>query len=431
MPKTKIPVKQIRDLSVSESTGLTIGITAGNFKINGNYHEFAGQSNFALTASSINYVELNDAGSVVANTSAFTSANIPLAEVVTNVSSVTSIVDKRPILSNGGVFIPAPVSSTDNYLVRFNGTFGQVQDADIYVSDLGWMGLGSVAAGGSPGQLLHLGDGNMLIEGGGETAFMWKRDIIMTGGASGTSTNPIFQVGRIIQAGDGDPEIRFIYSDDAAVERVIMELDRKGIIASVKQAIGSHFEGFVAGDVQPFFRLNSYPDMRLEMGPGGTTAPDVAVARGATDMLNFMTGPGTPVTRMSVTDTGGIVAAGKNIIWNDNSGSKFAGFKAPTAMTTSTVWDLPVNDGANGEVLSTNGSGVLSWTSAGGGAGIGSGIITSVTYTNGLVSQYISDGTTVDITYDSSYNRVSSKTDGVTTETYNYNPDGTLATITT
>jgi hypothetical protein len=100
----------------------------------------------------------------------------------------------------------------------------------------------------NPGERLHLGDGNFLIEGGGETAIKIKRDITypraitVTGVLTEISRNPIFQIGRIIQAGDGDPELRFLYSDDHTDERAIFELDRKGIAASVKTDRGSHFE---------------------------------------------------------------------------------------------------------------------------------------------------------------------------------------------
>jgi hypothetical protein len=41
------------------------------------------------------------------------------------------------------------------------------------------------------------------------------------------------------------------------------------------------------------------------------------------------------------------------------------GFKANGALAASTVWELPAADGSNGQVLSTNGSAVLSWVTAG------------------------------------------------------------------
>jgi hypothetical protein len=50
-----------------------------------------------------------------------------------------------------------------------------------------------------------------------------------------------------------------------------------------------------------------------------------------------------------------------------SNGSSYVGFKAPNDIITSRVYTLPTTDGTNGQVLQTNGSGVLSWSSASGG----------------------------------------------------------------
>lgn len=140
-----------------------------------------------------------------------------------------------------------------------------------------------------PGQRLHIGDGNVLIEGGGETALLIKRDFTANG-ISGESVNPIFQLGRITAAGDGDPELRVLYSDESTAPRAVFEFDRKGIVASVKPDLGSHFEGFIGDDSAPVFRLNSFPSMQLEMGPGGDIETDVAIRREPEGALTLRTG---------------------------------------------------------------------------------------------------------------------------------------------
>lgn len=160
----------------------------------------------------------------------------------------------------------------------------------------GFVGIGLNA----PGEKLHIGDGNILLEGGGETALMFKRDLTITG-ESGTSTNPIFKFGRIQQAGDGDPEVRVLYSDNVATERTVFEFDRKGIVASVKPDFGSHFEGFIGGQKEPLFRLNSSPTMQLEMGAGGDQLTDVKIRREAAGTMVVETGN---VARMRVGPTG-------------------------------------------------------------------------------------------------------------------------------
>jgi hypothetical protein len=149
----------------------------------------------------------------------------------------------------------------------------------------------------NPREMLHLVDGNFLIEGGKETAIIIKKDTTYSSIESGESPDPIFYLGRIVRAGDGDPEFRFLYKDTLLKKEIpVLEFDRKGIVASVKPAPpskqyrGSHFEGFYHGAIHPYFRLNSHPKMRLEMGAGGTEDVDVAIERFSTKTLGFYTG---------------------------------------------------------------------------------------------------------------------------------------------
>lgn len=46
----------------------------------------------------------------------------------------------------------------------------------------------------------------------------------------------------------------------------------------------------------------------------------------------------------------------------DSDNTHYVAFKSPAAVTTSVTWTLPGADGTNGYVLTTNGSGTLSWT---------------------------------------------------------------------
>ena len=50
----------------------------------------------------------------------------------------------------------------------------------------------------------------------------------------------------------------------------------------------------------------------------------------------------------------------------DADSSAYVGFKAPSTITANRIWTLPAADGTSSQVLSTNGSGVLSWATAGG-----------------------------------------------------------------
>ena len=81
------------------------------------------------------------------------------------------------------------------------------------------------------------------------------------------------------------------------------------------------------------------------------------------------------------------------------NGTKYVGLKAPSSITTSVTYALPSGDGSSGQVLTTNGSGILSWASAGSGVtnvntgtGLTGGPITS-TGTIALANTAVSPGT--------------------------------------
>ena len=66
------------------------------------------------------------------------------------------------------------------------------------------------------------------------------------------------------------------------------------------------------------------------------------------------------------------LAAQRELRFEDADSSNYVGFKSPATVTTNRIWTLPAVDGTNGQVLSTNGSGTLSFrTPAGGGVSLG------------------------------------------------------------
>ena len=54
--------------------------------------------------------------------------------------------------------------------------------------------------------------------------------------------------------------------------------------------------------------------------------------------------------------------------FGDSDSSNWVAFQAPATVSSNVTWTLPAADGTTGQVLSTNGSGTLSWATAGGGA---------------------------------------------------------------
>jgi hypothetical protein len=82
--------------------------------------------------------------------------------------------------------------------------------------------------------------------------------------------------------------------------------------------------------------------------------------------------------------------------FGDADSSHWVGFRAPATVTTSTLWTLPTADGTNGQVLSTNSSGTLSWKAADGVTGtdkqIQFNLGGTLGATSGLVLEYNTAG---------------------------------------
>jgi hypothetical protein len=86
--------------AVGTTTGLTYGIQAGVIRQD-NVTTAVAAGTVALAASTTNYVELTGAGVASANAVGFTSGRYPLATVLTGASAITTITDKRGVISLG------------------------------------------------------------------------------------------------------------------------------------------------------------------------------------------------------------------------------------------------------------------------------------------------------------------------------------------
>lgn len=72
---------------------------------------------------------------------------------------------------------------------------------------------------------------------------------------------------------------------------------------------------------------------------------------------------------------------------NDADASNYAAIQAPNTLSANYTLTLPADDGTNGQVLSTDGTGVLSWASVG-----GTGTVTSVDASGGTTGMSFSGG---------------------------------------
>ncbi len=89
----------------------------------------------------------------------------------------------------------------------------------------------------------------------------------------------------------------------------------------------------------------------------------------------------------NVTIQGNNTTANK-LVLNDKGSANSVSLKAPDNLTSSIVWELPSTNGSAGQVLSTNGSGTLSWVSAAAG---------SVTNVNGTAPISVTTGTSTPV----------------------------------
>jgi hypothetical protein len=99
-----------------------------------------------------------------------------------------------------------------------------------------------------------------------------------------------------------------------------------------------------------FARFDSTTGKLLQNSTGATLSDTgAAVFTGALDVLGNST-------------------AGSNLkLYEDtDNGTNYVSFKAPDTIASNVTWTLPAADGTSAQVLSTNGSGTLSWASAGG-----------------------------------------------------------------
>ncbi|MBN8572475.1 MAG: hypothetical protein J0M05_01050 [Candidatus Kapabacteria bacterium] len=169
--------------------------------------------------------------------------------------------------------------------------------------------------------------------------------------------------------------------------------NQAGTISGGNQNIASGFEASVGGGLQNFA---SGHRSTISGGEGDTTAGDYSAipgGRGLTldanaDRSFGFHGNTTAGDRNMTISAANTAVLGNVDLWranNDNTprslrfyeqyntagaypnGSNYVGFRAPNSIAADVTWTLPDADGTSGQVLSTDGSGILSWTNAGSG----------------------------------------------------------------
>jgi hypothetical protein len=103
------------------------------------------------------------------------------------------------------------------------------------------------------------------------------------------------------------------------------------------------------------------------------------------DDTNNRLGLGTAAPAQRLDVNGNITTRAQGaLILQDTAGGQFVSLRAPSAVTTSVTYDLPPADGTSGQMLTTNGAGVMTWTTPPGASGVtGSGANGQVTFWTG------------------------------------------------
>ena len=135
----------------------------------------------------------------------------------------------------------------------------------------------------------------------------------------------------------------------------------------------------------------------------GTTIPSGAQALCAWDGTDFITisdvlGPSSSTNNAIATYNGttgkviqntGVTIDGSNNVtipgqgdlrWADSDSSNWVAFQAPATVATNVTWTLPGTDGASNQVLTTNGSGTLSWSTPSAGITTGKSIAMAIIF---------------------------------------------------
>jgi len=89
------------------------------------------------------------------------------------------------------------------------------------------------------------------------------------------------------------------------------------------------------------------------------TDTDTGMFRSGANIIGFST---SGTTRVSISDAGLDMTNALPIRFQDSSGAPFVALKAPTSVSNNVTFTLPGADGTSGQMLQTNGSGALSFT---------------------------------------------------------------------
>jgi hypothetical protein len=97
------------------------------------------------------------------------------------------------------------------------------------------------------------------------------------------------------------------------------------------------------------------------------TADDIMkVYTGAVWVAAYVSGDGFLATTGGTMTGNILMGAQSDVRFGDSDSSNWVAFQGPVTVSSNVTWTLPATDGSNGQAIVTDGSGTLSWATAGG-----------------------------------------------------------------
>lgn len=338
----------------------------------------AGMLTITAPATSKTYVLINA-------TSTTQSVKIVGAGPTTGVTAVSG--EKCVVAWNGSDFVKVAstvtaASGLSGTVAVANGGTGQTSYTD------GQLLIGNTATGGLSKATLTAGTGVTITNGNGTITLATSAgtgtvtSVALSGGTTGltVSGSPVTTSGTITLAGTLAVANGGTGSTTASTARTALG----------STTVGDSFYTLTNPSAITFPRINadntvtalSATNFRTAIG-AGTGNGDVTGPSSSTDnafvrfdlttgkLLQNSTGA-TLDDAGAATFTGSVNVAGTSATGADiklyedtDNGTNYVSFKAPSTIAANITWTLPNADGTNGQVLTTNGSGTLSWGSAG------------------------------------------------------------------
>ena len=340
---------------ISPATGLMIYQTDGTYGLC--YYD--GSSWITLITGGDSWKLTGNSGSIAASNFIGTSDSVDLITKTNNI-------ERMRVLSGGniGIGTTSPGSTLDiKGTLRLSG------------STSGYVGLQPAAAAGSTTYTLPSADGT-----GGQQLTTNGAGLLSWSNQTGTTTNTLSLASNSLTS-----TVNGVAATSNAVSGVsntsaanTLSTTVNGITGSTINIINSNATSLAGANLTT--TVNGVASTALDLTPAisstawsltgnsGTTAGTNFT--GTTDVIDFVTKTNN-IERMRVL-SGGNIGIGttspgstvdiKGTLRLSGSTSGYVGLQ-PAAAAGSTTYTLPSTDGTNGQVLKTNGSGVLSWTS--------------------------------------------------------------------